>query len=278
MKSPDMVRSLVLSGYGLNCEEETAAAYRMAGAMADVLHLGELMRAEKPFERYDIITLPGGFSFGDDIASGRVLANRIALARLPGGGSLLDSLRGFAASGGFLLGVCNGFQVLVKLGLLPDLGGEGRQELTLAANKSGRFEDRWCRCRVSGRIETPFLRGLDVLSLPVRHGEGRLLPLDAGIAHELIAAGSNVLTYCDTDGHPARDYPDNPNGSMQAIAGLADRTGQIFGLMPHPEAYLSLYNHPDWPRLKRENRGLGEEGAGLAIFTNIVSHIKEKRK
>lgn len=270
-------RALVVTGFGINCEEETAAAFRLAGGDAVVAHLGALLRERVSIHDFHILALPGGFSFGDDLGSGKVLANRLVWRRTSSGLRLLDELERFLGDGKLILGICNGFQVLVKTGLLPGGGPRGLQQVTLTRNDSGRFEDRWVRCRVSGRGNTPFLRGLDRLELPVRHGEGRLVFGDAGVREAVTGGGLGCLVYTDEDGRPATAFPANPNGSELSLAGLTDPSGQILGLMPHPEAFISRFTHPSWPRLLREDPGPGDEGDGLAIFRNAVEWMAGRR-
>ncbi len=269
-------RALVLTGFGINCEEEMAAAYRLAGAEATIAHLNKVLHGRVSIHDFDVLNFPGGFSFGDDLGSGVVLANKLRYRRLDAQGrTLLDDIKEFVANGGFVLGICNGFQVLVKLGLLPDLGGTATPEVTLTHNASGRYENRWVRLRVNPASRTPFLRGIDTLEMPVRHGEGRLVLPDAATGEALAAAGLNCLAYIDANGDGTSAYPSNPNGADLNCAGLCDPTGRIFGLMPHPEAFLTVYNHPQWRRKLRA--GAGEEGEGLRIFRNIVGWIEEGR-
>ncbi|MCC2547328.1 phosphoribosylformylglycinamidine synthase subunit PurQ [Hymenobacter sp. BT175] len=270
------VQALILTGFGINCEEEFAAAYRLAGADATIVHLNQVLLGHVSIHDFDILNFPGGFSFGDDLGSGVVLANKLRYRRMPGGQTLLDDIRQFISDGKFVLGICNGFQVLVKLGLLPNLGGDVTPEVTLTHNASGRYEDRWVRLKVNPNSSSPFLRGIDTLEVPVRHGEGRLVISDAGTLAEIETRGLNCLSYIDYDGSPTDVYPHNPNGADLNCAGLTDPTGQVFGLMPHPEAFLSLYNHPDWARRKRTNPGLSEEGDGLRLFRNIVAHVQRQ--
>lgn len=267
-------RALVISGSGINCEEETAAAFRLAGAVPQVTPLNAVLAGEVDLRRFEVAVFPGGFSFGDDLGAGKALANRVRYRRLPSGRTFLAELQGFLAEGGYLLGICNGFQVLVRTGLLPNTRGECRQEVTLARNTSGRFEDRWVHCRAGGGV-TPFLAGIGVIALPIRHGEGRLVITDPAVRQAVIDRGLACLTYCHPNGSTAADYPALPNGSDLSCAGLTDPTGRVLGIMPHPEAHLSLYNHPDWPRLRRERPGRSEEGEGLAVFRNIVRHLEE---
>jgi len=269
------VKALILTGFGINCEEEFAAAYHLAGAAPTIVHLNQVLHGHVSIHDFDILNFPGGFSFGDDLGSGVVLANKLRYRQTPTGRTLLDDIKQFIADGKFVLGICNGFQVLVKLGLLPNLGGAVTPEVTLTHNASGRYEDRWVRLRVNPESNTPFLKGMDTLEVPVRHGEGRLVIPDAATREALVAQHLNCLTYTDFAGGPTDVYPQNPNGADLNCAGLTDPTGQVFGLMPHPEAFLSLYNHPEWTRRKRLNPTLSEEGDGLRIFRNIVEHVEQ---
>ena len=270
----------MLTGFGINCEEEMAAAYRLAGAEATIVHLNEVLHGRVSIHDFDVLNFPGGFSFGDDLGSGVVLANKLRYRQVgggveagTGGRTLLTDIQAFVASGKFVLGICNGFQVLVKLGLLPNLGGDFRPEMTLTHNASGRYENRWVRLQVNPLSTTPFLRGLTTLEVPVRHGEGRLVVPDAATREQLEKKGLNCLSYVDAAGDGTSAYPFNPNGADLNCAGLQDATGRIFGLMPHPEAYLAACNHPDWGRRKRGGSDAGEVGEGLAIFRNIVEFI-----
>ena len=269
-----LVRALILTGFGINCEEEFAAAYRLAGAEATVVHLNQVLHGQVSIHDFDVLNFPGGFSFGDDLGSGVVLANKLRYRQTEANGrTLLDDIKQFIADGKFVLGICNGFQVLVKLGLLPNLSGEVQPEVTLTHNASGRYEDRWVTLRVNPQAQTPFLKGLDTLEVPVRHGEGRLVIPDGAVQQRIEAAGLNCLSYLDANGDGTGVYPFNPNGAALNCAGLTDPTGQVFGLMPHPEAFLSAYNHPDWARRRRQDPQASEEGEGLRIFKNIVAHI-----
>jgi len=270
------VRALVVAGFGINCEEETAAAYRLAGAEADIAHLNSILHGTCSIHDYDVLTLPGGFSFGDDLGAGKALANKLRYRKLPCGRLFFNEVRAFVEEGKYIFGICNGFQVLAKMGLLPNTNGDYDQEVTLTTNASGRFEDRWCHCTSISVAKTPFLKGIDVISLPVRHGEGRVVIRDKTIREEIMAQSLNCLSYCHSEGSPTATFPMNPNGSQLNCAGLCDSTGRIFGMMPHPEAYLSAYNHPDWPRMRRLRPDTSEEGEGLQIFRNIVEHIKSR--
>lgn len=271
------VKSLVITGFGINCEEEMAAAYHLAGATADIVHLNEILLGQVSIHQYDILNFPGGFSFGDDLASGKVVSNKIKFKKLPSGKVLLDEIKQFLADGKYILGVCNGFQMLVRMGLLPNTNSDFEPEATLSNNNSGKFEDRWVYCKVNNAAQTPFLKGITQMALPARHGEGKLIFMDDEMRAKVSKEHLNCLTYCTEDGVETAEYPANPNGADLNCAGLTNPTGQVLGLMPHPEAYLSLYNNPNWGQIKRNNPDITEEGEGLKIFTNIVEHIKAQK-
>jgi phosphoribosylformylglycinamidine synthase len=186
----------------------------------------------------------------------------------------MEDLQQFLSYGKYILGVCNGFQALVKMGLLPNVSGDFEQEATLTHNDSGTFEDRWVRMRVNKNARTPYLTGLEEFDVPVRHGEGKLIFRDDAIRQAVLEQQLNCLSYADAQGNPTADYPQNPNGSELNCAGLTNPSGQVFGLMPHPEAYLSLYNHPNWGQMKRQNPDIAEEGEGLRLFKNIIRKLK----
>jgi phosphoribosylformylglycinamidine synthase len=210
---------------------------------------------------FQILTIPGGFSYGDDLGAGRILATRL-------GHALSDTLRQFRDSGGLIVGICNGFQVLVRCGLLP--GGPAASPATLAHNDSGRFEARWIRLLPRpGR--SPFVTFSEPIELPVAHGEGKFLAALPHAMEELDAAGQIVLQYADEHDQPTQDYPANPNGSARAAAGVCDLTGRIFGLMPHPERFVEPFHHPRWTRLGRDF--LQSEGQGLRIFRSAVASL-----
>ncbi len=267
--------ALVVTGFGLNCEEESVAAYRKAGASARAVHAADLFSGAVSLRGASIVHLSGGFSFGDDLGSGRVFANRLRLGRLPSGSTVLRELAAFVADGGLVFGVCNGFQILVRAGLLPNLSGAFEPEVTLAHNDSGRFEDRWVSC-LAGPSPSPAFQGAPRFELPVRHGEGRLVTRDAEVHDALVRQRLVALQYADADG-PQQAYPANPNGSALACAALTDPSGRVLGAMPHPEAYLRPELHPAWPtraRARREDDGEGDGGDepsdGLRVFRNLV--------
>ena len=271
-----MVRSLVVTGFGINCEEEMAAAYRLAGAEADIVHLNQIFKERVSIHDYQILNFPGGFSFGDDLGSAKVLANKFKFKQMASGKRFLDEIERFLANGNYIVGVCNGFQALVKMGLLPNVAGNFEQEVTLTHNDSGKFEDRWVTCKVNPESPGPFLRGIDLIDLPVRHGEGKLIIGNDQIREAIVQQNLNYLSYADETGNPTAKYPLNPNGSELNCAGLVDPSGHVLGLMPHPEAYLSFYNHPDWGKRKLTGKMESEEGEGLRIFRNLVNWISGK--
>lgn len=263
------VRALILTGFGINCDRETAYAFERCGAQADRVHLNDLIATPTQLENYAIFAAPGGFSFGDDIASGRVLANRLRYG-------LGEHLRAFVDSGKLVVGICNGFQVLVKMGLLPYTRGEMVQEATVTHNDSARFEDRWVRLAVNPDSPCVWLRGIQRLELPVRHGEGKFMPASEEAGRELQGKGQVVLRYAAANGESAKGaYPANPNGSFDDIAGLCDPSGRVLGLMPHPEAHMTRTNHPLWTR--DPSLDPAADGEGLALFRNAIAYAKELR-
>ncbi|MHB8763849.1 MAG: phosphoribosylformylglycinamidine synthase subunit PurQ [Deferrisomatales bacterium] len=268
------VKALVLTGNGTNCEREMAHACRLAGAEARIAHTAEVFAGRVRLDDYHFLNLPGGFLDGDDLGSAKAGAVRFKFARVQGGREhrFLEDLLAFVAAGKLVLGVCNGFQLLVKLGLLPALGGRHAEQVaSLAHNDSGRFEDRWVHLAVDPRSPCVYTRGLERLYVPVRHGEGKFVPADHEALRQIEGGSLVPVRYADPDGQPTLAYPSNPNGSVGAIAGLCDPTGRLFGLMPHPEAYLHRTNHPRWTR-----EDLPEEGQGLALFRNAVEFVRKE--
>lgn len=257
------VRALVLTGFGINCDAETQHALNRAGAHARRVHLNDLIENTALLEQTHILAIPGGFSFGDDIASGKILANRLRYR-------LGDPLKKFIHDGKLAIGICNGFQVMVKMGILPMFDDEFVQEATLAANDSARFENRWVCLGAAPQSRCVWLKGVKNIELPVRHGEGKFIPRDEGVLAKLRANGQIALRYCTPSGAPAHGaFPANPNGAVDDIAGICDPSGRVFGLMPHPEAYVDRTHHPRWTR---EN--LAAEGAGLQVLRNAVDYAR----
>ncbi len=267
---PSDVRALILTGFGLNCEAESARAFELAGAAAEQVHLNDLLDGRRRLDDVHILFIIGGFSFGDHIASGRVLANRLRRR-------LAEPIGQFVADGKLIVGICNGFQVLVKLGVLPGLDGDyQRQTVTLTWNDTGAFRDAWVHLAVERDSPCVFTDGLERLYLPVRHGEGKFLAIDDATLERLESEGLVACRYADPDtGKPTNGYPHNPNGSARAIAGISDPTGRIFGMMPHPEAFLFPWNHPHYARLRLAGAAPAE-GGGLPLFRNAVAFARER--
>ena len=247
------VRTLVLRAPGTNCDAETVFAFQRAGAEVALVHVNQLINHEERLADYQIMVIPGGFTYGDDVAAGKVLANELKL-------KLGDDTLRFNESGGLILGICNGFQVLVKAGFLPELSGESSSRLTLANNDAGKFECRWVHLSANKQSPCIFTKGIDNLYLPVAHGEGKIVA-----DTEVLSTFNTVLYYTDEHGNTSASYPHNPNGSVGNIAGLCDSSGRIFGLMPHPERHIRGTQHPQWTRL-----GAKEYGDGFQIFRNAV--------
>ena len=270
---PQPIKAIVITGNGTNCETEMAHACRLAGFdTVEIVHISELLCGTKRLDDYQFLNLPGGFLDGDDLGSAKAGANRILHASVAGSGEMLFAqFTRFITAGKLILGVCNGFQLLVKLGMLPGFDGHyDRQTATLTFNDSGRFEDRWVHLRADAASPCVFTKGLKGLALPVRHGEGKFVPLDEEILGRLHREHLICTQYSDARSERATlDYPANPNGSVNAIAGICDETGRIFGMMPHPEAFLHRTNHPRWTREE-----LPEEGAGLALFRNAAEFLR----
>ncbi len=273
-----MVKALIVTGFGINCEVEMGAAYKNAGAETKIIHFNELIDGTYSIHDYDIFNFPGGFSFGDDIASGKVMANKIKYKKMKNGKTFLEEIDTFLKNGNFIMGVCNGFQMLVKLGLLPNLHNDFEPEASLEKNNSNKYEDRWVYCKVNSEVKTPFLKNISLLALPVRHGEGKLVIKDDETRKQILSKNLIALSYAEENGTITDAYPKNPNGAEFSAAGLTDTTGQVFGLMPHPEAFTSFYNHPNWPELKKQGKEIPREHTGQAIFDNIVKHIKNLKK
>ena len=264
-------RSLVLSGNGINCELETAHANSLAGFDVEIVHINTLMEGTKNIHDYDFLNLPGGFLDGDDLGAGKAQAVKWRYQRIKNSENrFVDELFRFASDGKLIIGICNGFQLLAKTGLLPGFKGDyGRQRVSLTFNDSGKFEDRWVFLRVNPFSSCIFTRDIDRIYLPVRHGEGKLvIEGEHNGGADLREGGHLVMQYCDEHGEITDVYPQNPNGSVMSIAGLCDPSGRIFGLMPHPEAFVHFTQHPRWTREQ-----LPVEGDGLAIFRNAYEYI-----
>ena len=259
------VKAMVLRAAGTNCDVETAYAFESAGAEVARVHINELVRREKTLSEVQILAIPGGFTYGDDVAAGKILANELKY-------KLSDEIGRFVEEGRLILGICNGFQVLVKAGLLPEWkDGANEQQVTLTFNDSGRYEDRWVYLEKEKNSRCVFVEGIEeTIYLPVAHAEGKFVPADEKVLAELERRGQVVFRYVDERGARA-SYPWNPNGSVGNIAGICDPTGRIFGLMPHPERHILPTQHPRWTR-----EGLQEKSAGRTIFENAVRVANEQ--
>lgn len=266
------VKALVMTGFGLNCDLETAYALEVAGAAAERVHLNSLVARERKLADYRIFVIGGGFSWGDDHGAGVIMAMRLKHR-------LEAEIAGFVRGGGIVIGICNGFQVLVNLGLLPGFdGGRMEREVALVANDCGNFRDQWVHLAADTSSHCVLTRGIERLELPVRHGEGKFFA-EAPVLKRLVEGRRVILRYAMPDGRSARgEFPHNPNGSLDDIAGICDVTGRVAGLMPHPEAFNHFTNHPDWTWIKekyrRQGKPLPEEGEGIRIFRNAVDYFR----
>lgn len=274
------VKVIVLRTAGTNCDAETVFAFESVGAAVSLVHVEQLFHRERSLADYHILAIPGGFTYGDDIISGRILANELRLR-------LGEDVVRFLADGKLVIGICNGFQVLVRSGILTGPLKEGEswrpdfeQYATLTYNDSGKFEDRWVHLKASGK--SVWTRDLDeIIYVPVAHGEGKFVARDEAVLAQLKKNGQVVFRYCDEKGQSA-GYPENPNGSIDDIAGICDRTGRVLGLMPHPERHFFAQQHPAWTRMPRADspraggtQAASSRGQGRKIFENGVNYVKK---
>jgi phosphoribosylformylglycinamidine synthase I len=260
------VKALVISGYGINCEKELGLACQLAGADPTIAHARRFLSEEISLDNFQLLLFPGGFSFGDELGAAKVFANKMTYCSALTAFSLKQRLKKFVGDGNAILGICNGFQLLVKLGLLPGSdGNESKQTASLAVNDHGRFENRWVEHQAPS-THCPYTKGLSHLYLPIRHGEGKFIA-STPILQSLIQNKQIVLKYAH-----------NPNGSLENIAGVCDPTGRILGMMAHPEAALFFIHHPQWMRikeqLKRTQQPLPIYDDGFVLFKNIVGHLE----
>ncbi len=256
------VKAIVLRAAGINCDLETADALELAGAQAKRIHINKLMEEPKLLDEFQIIVFPGGFSYGDDVAAGKILANQIIH-------HLSEPLQKFVDDGKLVLGICNGFQVLVKTGILPGNNSNRQHEdVTITYNDSGKFEDRWVYLAPQ-TDRCVFIESGRQIYLPIAHGEGKVVTKDQATMEKLKSDNYIAFKYVDKDGNEG-PYPVNPNGSSDSIAGLTDSTGRVLGLMPHPERFVRHTQHPHWSRL--ENNGTGD---GMTIFVNAVRFVEK---
>ena len=262
------VKALVLTGFGLNCEKETALAFEMGGASADIIHINDIIDNKSILQNYKILAFIGGFAFGDHISAGTVLAVKFKY-------NLRDQFLDFIQKGNLLIGICNGFQPMVKMGVLPGFDGDyTTPAVTLAGNKNPGYFDTWVRLKVNSDSPCVFTRDIDYMEVPVRHGEGQFISLDNNVLERIKSNNHIVVQYVHPETNEVTDeYPYNPNGSMLGIAGICDETGRIYGMMPHPEAFLYTYNHPQYFRNKIKSIP-AEKPKGLKIFENAVRYFE----
>jgi len=251
------VKALILRAPGTNCDNETAYAFQKAGAFTELHHINRLIRKEVRLSDFQILVIPGGFSYGDDIAAGKIQANEMKV-------KLGEDIQRFIENGGLILGICNGFQVLAKSGFLSEPAEDGLPFFTLTNNDSGRFECRWVHMVANPASNCIFTRGIERIYLPIAHGEGKVVTDPKNLARLNVA-----LRYCDEKGNIINTYPVNPNGSVDNIAGIADASGRVFALMPHPERFIRGTQHPMWTR-----QGIKEPGDGFRIFLNAVNWVR----
>ena len=265
------IRAIVLRAAGINCDLETQHAFELAGAEADRVHINRIIEDKSLLDGYQILVVPGGFSYGDDVAAGKILANQIKH-------HLYEPVRKFIDAGKLVLGICNGFQVLVKTGILPFPETSG-QAVTVTYNDSNKFEDRWVYLApVTERCV--FIEKGRQIYLPIAHGEGKVVTKDQPTLEKLQSGGFVAFKYVDENGNEG-GYPVNPNGSMASIAGLTDSTGRVLGLMPHPERHVRFTQHPRWTRLQAQDTSHKSQDApstssgqadGITIFNNAVKY------
>ena len=266
------VKALVMTGFGLNCDLETAYALQTAGAKAERVHLNTLVAREAHLHDYRIFVIGGGFSWGDDHGAGVIMSMRLKHR-------LQDEILEFVEKGGLVLGICNGFQVLVNLGLLPGFAlREMKREVALINNDCGGFRDQWVYLAANQSSHCVFTGGIGNIELPIRHGEGKLFA-EKDVLQRLSENGQIIFHYLKPDASRAEgEFPYNPNGSLNDIAGICDASGRVAGLMPHPEAFNHATNHPEWSYVKesltRAGKPLPEEGAGIALFRNAVKYFR----
>ena len=265
-------KALVLTGYGLNCTVETAHACELAGMLPTRVHINALIDGSIRLDDFQLMVLIGGFSWGDDHGGGVIQAVRMKT-------HIGDQMQSFIERGNLVFGICNGFQVLTNMGLLPGFDSDYSKRLVAVTyNDCGNFRDQWVRLRINDRSPCVFTKGIKVIDLPVRHGEGKFYA-QTDVIDRLESTQQVVMQYATDDGRAAAgQFPDNPNGSILDIAGICDPTGRIFGLMPHPEAYNHPANHPDWFRVRERDRRQQEPKApigltGIRMFENAADYL-----
>jgi phosphoribosylformylglycinamidine synthase I len=260
---------LIITGYGVNCEAESSRAWELAGAEPVQVHINDLIENPEQMQGFQGLMFIGGFSYADHMTSGHVFALRVKH-------HLRTELQKFIEDEKIIMGVCNGFQTMTKIGLLPGFDGDYFEpKVALMQNDCGTFQNFWVNLKFEDQSPCVFTKGLGTMPMPIRHGEGKIFTTDASVIDQIEAQGCAAVRYADAAGVPTQEFPANPNGSLNAIAGLCDPTGRIFGLMPHPEAYLFPENHPNWDQQKLDGN-LPEQGLGLKLFKNGVQYLISK--
>ena len=267
-------KAIVITGNGTNCEMEAAHACRLGGFDQTVIaHIAEILSGDIRLDDFHFLNLTGGFLDGDDLGSAKAQANRLKYAAVSSTGErLVEQFTRFISDGKLILGVCNGFQLMVKMGMLPGFDGDYlRQSVTLTHNDCGRFQDRWCYLQCDPASPAVFTKGIEQgIYLPVRHGEGKFLCESTETLNRIESGHLAALRYSGPDYiEPTMEFPANPNGAQNGIAALCDPTGRIMGLMPHPEAYVHYTQHPRWTREQ-----LPEEGDGLILYKNAAEYVR----
>lgn len=254
------VNAIVLRAAGINCDVETQHALELSGAKAERIHVNKVIENPELLEQFQILVIPGGFSYGDDVAAGKILANQMIH-------HLSERLNKFIEAGKLVLGICNGFQVLVKTGILGKVDTSTRQQITITNNDCGKFEDRWVYLEPSSK-KCVFIEQGRRIYLPIAHGEGKVLFENQEVFEKVKADDRVAFRYVDENGNFG-DFPINPNGSTDSIAALCDSTGRVMGLMPHPERFVRNTQHPHWTRLADKTRA-----DGRTIFDNAIKYVK----
>lgn len=265
------IRAIIPTGFGLNCDYETDRAFNIAGAQPERVHLTDLYENKISLNDFDILAFIGGFDHGDENGAGVVGAYNFKR-------HLGEDLLKFVKEDKLIIGICNGFQELIKIGLLPGIDGNyDERVMSVTYNDCGNFRDQWVTLKVNQDSPCVFTKGVDYIDLPVRHGEGKVIPKDNSVLERLTQNNQIVMNYClwQTKQDANGKFPDNPNGSVYDIAGICDPSGRVFGLMPHPEAYNHWTNHPLWTRQKSlEGEPSSKEGLGIKLFRNAVEYFK----
>lgn len=262
---------IIITGYGINCEEETAKAFELSGGLPTIVHINDLIKNPKILDDYQIMAFPGGFSYGDDTGSGNALANKIK-------NNIEKEILQFAQKDKLIIGICNGFQILTNLGLVPAKDKKyGERQAVLMHNAHARYECRWVKLKNTSQ-KCVWTRNIDTLHVPVAHGEGNFYA-EKDVIDNLIKNDQIAFKYIKPDNSPAnQEFPFNPNGAMLDIAGICDESGRIFGLMPHPERFNSFTNEDGWTlekeKLLREGKRLPTLGKGLQVFKNAIEYYQ----